>query len=104
MGAISSIIDTVADVVQSAVDVVSDVGSSVDDLVNDAIPGGWATVASVAVPGAGSAIAAANTLAQGGDIEDAIKSAATSAVIGSTFFTSNEADADCPVASVTVTE
>ena len=82
MGAVSSVVESVADVVESTVGAVSDVAGSIDDVVNDTIPGGWATVASVAVPGAGPAIAAANTLAQGGDIEDAIKSAATSAAIG----------------------
>ena len=48
MGAISSIVNTVSDVVSGAVDTVGDIGSKVDDFVNKEIPGGWGTVAAVA--------------------------------------------------------
>ena len=50
MGAVSSVVDTVSDVVGGAIDIVSDVGSAIDDAVNDVVPGGWVTVAAVAAP------------------------------------------------------
>jgi hypothetical protein len=82
MGAVSSVADAVSDIGQSVVDTVSDVGASVDDAVNDVIPGGWATVASVAVPTAAPYIVAANTLDKGGSLEDALTNAAISYGIG----------------------
>lgn len=50
MGAVSSVVDAVGDVVGGAVDVVKDAGSFIDDAVNDVVPGGWLTVAAVAAP------------------------------------------------------
>ena len=47
MGAVSSVVDTVSDVVGGAIDIVSDVGSAIDDAVNDVVPGGWVTVAEI---------------------------------------------------------
>lgn len=82
MGAVSSVVDAVEDIGEGVIDAVSDVGSAVDDAVNDVIPGGWATVASVAVPGAAPYIVAANTLDKGGSLEDALTNAAISYGIG----------------------
>lgn len=86
MGAVSSVVETVADTVTSAVedvvDTVSDVGSQIDDAVNDVVPGGWATVANVAVPGSGAVISAAKTLDEGGSIEDALTNAAVQYAVG----------------------
>lgn len=53
MGAVSSVVDTVSDVVGGAIDIVSDVGSAIDDAVNDVVPGGWVTVGAAAL-GAGA--------------------------------------------------
>jgi hypothetical protein len=79
----------VSSVVESVSDVVSDVGSSVtesladvDDTVNEEIPGGWATVASIAVPVAAPYIQAANTLDRGGSLEDAAKAAVIAQAAG----------------------
>lgn len=74
MGAVSSVVDTVADVVDAVaspiVDVVddaatsvSDVASNIDDFVNDEIPGGWVTVAAVTVPLVAPELFAAETAA-----------------------------------------
>jgi len=74
MGAVSSVVDTVADVVDAVaspiVDVVddaatsvSDVASNIDDFVNDEIPGGWVTVAAVTVPFVAPELFAAETAA-----------------------------------------
>ena len=86
MGAVSSVVETVADTATSAVEdvveTVSDVGSEIDDAVNDVVPGGWATVANVAVPGSGAVIAAAKTLDEGGSIEDALTNAAVQYAVG----------------------
>ena len=82
MGAVSSVVDTVADTVGGVVEAVGDVGSAIDDAVNDVVPGGWATVASIAVPTAAPYIVAANTLDQGGSLEDALTNAAISYVVG----------------------
>lgn len=82
MGAVSSVVDTVADTVGGVVEAVGDVGSSIDDAVNDVVPGGWATVASIAVPTAAPYIVAANTLDQGGSLEDALTNAAISYGVG----------------------
>jgi hypothetical protein len=73
-GIINEIIEAPSNIVSS----VSDVAAGVDDTVNEVVPGGWATVASVAVPVAAPYIQAANTLDRGGSLEDA----ATAAVIG----------------------
>lgn len=53
MGAVSSVVDTVSDVVGGAIDVVKDAGSFIDDAVNDVVPGGWVTVGAAAL-GAGA--------------------------------------------------
>lgn len=82
MGAVSSVVDTVADAVGGVVEAVGDVGSSIDDAVNDVVPGGWATVASIAVPTAAPYIVAANTLDKGGSLEDALTNAAISYGVG----------------------
>jgi len=88
--------DLVRSVGSGAEDIVRDVGSSVDDFVNDTIPGGWTTVASVAVPyaapyvtgaaltaGQAAALAAGTSatsgIVQGKDPEDILKSAALAA-------------------------
>lgn len=92
MGAVSSVVNTVADSVSGAVEAVGDVGSSIDDAVNDVVPGGWATVASFAVPGSGAVIAAAKTLDEGGSIEDALTNAAIQYAVGETFKGLNGAD------------
>jgi hypothetical protein len=82
----------VSSVVESVSDTVSDVGSSVtesladvDDTVNQEIPGGWATVVSVAVPVAApyvSATQAAVALDKGASLEDVAKNYAISQVAG----------------------
>jgi hypothetical protein len=90
--AVSSVGDAVSDVVQGAGDVLADV----DEFVGDTIPGGWTTVASIAVPyaapyvtgaaltaGQAAALAAATSATsgaiQGRDPEDILKSAALAA-------------------------
>lgn len=97
--AASSVGDAVSDVVQGAGDVLADV----DEFVGDTIPGGWTTVASVAVPylapelialqagtaavpltaGQAAAIAAGTSatsgIVQGKDPEDILKNAALAA-------------------------
>ena len=89
---VSSVGDVVSDVVQGAGDVLADV----DEFVGDTIPGGWTTVASIAVPyaapfvtgaaltaGQAAALAAATSATsgaiQGRDPEDILKSAALAA-------------------------
>jgi len=82
----------VSSVVESVSDTVSDIGSSVtesladvDDTVNQEIPGGWATVVSVAVPVAApyvSATQAAVALDKGASLEDVAKNYAISQVAG----------------------
>ena len=47
MGAVTSVVDTVKNVVGGAVDIVKDAGSFIDDTVRDVVPGGWTTVAAV---------------------------------------------------------
>lgn len=44
MGAVSSVVDTVSNVVGGAIDLVKDAGSFIDDTVRDVVPGGWVTV------------------------------------------------------------
>jgi hypothetical protein len=83
----------VSSVVESVSDVVSDVGSSVtesladvDDTVNQEIPGGWATVINVATAGQAapytSAAQAAIALDKGADLEDVAKNYAISQAAG----------------------
>jgi len=89
---VSSVGDVIGDVAQS----VGEFGADVDEFVNDTIPGGWATVAAVAVPyaapmitgaaltvGQAAALAAGTSAAtgiiEGKDPEDILKSAALSA-------------------------
>jgi len=82
MGAVSSVVETVADVVSSTVETVADVGSTIDDAVNDVVPGGWATVTNVVLPGSGAVLAAAKTLDEGGSIGDALTNAAIQYGVG----------------------
>jgi hypothetical protein len=104
--------DAVGDVVEVAVDVVSDVGEAVGNVVENALENPVATIATIAAiaaaPATGGAslnwipaINAANTLAQGGDFEDALKSAAISYVaqgvgnyVGSQFGTAAQYGTD----------
>jgi hypothetical protein len=76
-------VDIVGDVVDVAVDVVEDVADTVVSTVETALDNPIATIATVAAAATGQAylipyINGANTLAQGGDFEDALKSAAVS--------------------------
>ena len=84
MGAVSSVVDTVSDVVSGATDTVSDVvsgagdivsgavetvsdvGSKVDDFVNNEVPGGWATVAAVVGATTGLPVTGGETATGGG--------------------------------------
>ena len=75
---VSDVIDAGGDLVSSVSDAVADV----DDTVNQEIPGGWATVASIAVPVAAPYIQAANVLDRGGSLEDAAKAAVIGQVAG----------------------
>jgi hypothetical protein len=86
-----AVVDAVGDVVDVAVDVVEDVAETVGDVVENALENPVATIATIAAvaaaPATGGAslqwipaINAANTLAQGGDFEDALTSAAISYV------------------------
>ena len=75
---VSDIVDAGSDLVSS----VSDAAADLDDTVNEEIPGGWATVASVAVPVAAPYIQAANVLDRGGSLEDAAKAAVIGQVAG----------------------
>ena len=68
-GIINEIIEAPSNIVSSA----SDVLASVDDTVNEVVPGGWATVASVAVPTVAPYVQAANVLDKGGSLEDVAK-------------------------------
>jgi hypothetical protein len=81
-GGVSSIVESVSDAVSDVVSSASDVLASVDDTVNEVVPGGWATVASVAVPVAAPYIQAANVLDRGGSLEDAAKAAVIGQVAG----------------------
>jgi hypothetical protein len=83
----------VSSVVESVSDVVSDVGSSVtesladvDDTVNQEVPGGWATVVNVATAGQAapytSAAQAAVALDKGASLEDVAKNYAISQAAG----------------------
>ena len=78
---VSDVIDAGGDLISSA----SDVLASVDDTVNSAVPGGWATVASIAVPAAApyiQATQAAVALDKGASLEDVAKNYAISQVAG----------------------
>jgi len=84
-GGASSVVSSVADTVSNAVSNVSDALATVDDTVNSAVPGGWATVATVAAglpPEISSAVQATNTLAKGGSLEDVAKNLAVSQIGG----------------------
>ena len=70
-GIINEIISAPANLVSS----VSNAAADLDDTVNEEIPGGWVTVASIAVPVAAPYIQAANVLDRGGSLEDAAKAA-----------------------------
>lgn len=48
--AFSGAVESIGDLGQSVADVVSSAGVAVDNAVNDVVPGGWGTVAAVAVP------------------------------------------------------
>jgi hypothetical protein len=79
-----AVIDFAGDVVDVAADVIKDVADTVVDTVETALDNPIATIATVAAAATGQAylipyINGANTLAQGGDFEDALKSAAISA-------------------------
>lgn len=92
------IISGISDAGQSVVNFVSDAGVSIDNAVNDVIPGGWGTVAAVAVPyiapaalgvgalsAAQAAMVAAGTSAatsaiEGRSLEDTLKGAALAGV------------------------
>jgi hypothetical protein len=79
---VSSWVESVSNAVSDAVSSVSDAVADVDDTVNEEIPGGWATVASIAVPAAAPYIQAANTLDRGGSLEDAAKAAVIAQAAG----------------------
>jgi len=81
-GGVSSVVESVSDTVSNAVSSVSDALATVDDTVNSAVPGGWATVASIAVPVAAPYIQAANVLDKGGTPEDVLKNYALSQIGG----------------------
>ena len=76
--AVSSVGDVVSDVVQGAGDVLADV----DDFVGDTIPGGWTTVASVAVPYAAPMVTGAALTATQAAALAAGTSAASGAIQG----------------------
>jgi len=81
-GGVSSVVESVSDTVSNAVSSVSDALATVDDTVNSVVPGGWATVASIAVPAAAPYIQAANVLDKGGTPEDVLKNYAFSQIGG----------------------
>ena len=81
-GGVSSVVESVSNAVSDVVSSASDVLASVDDTVNSAVPGGWSTVVSVAVPAAAPYIQAANVLDKGGSLEDVAKNYAISQIGG----------------------
>lgn len=81
-GGVSSVVESVSNAVSDVVSSASDVLASVDDTVNSAVPGGWATVASVAVPAVAPYVQAANVLDKGGSLEDVAKNLAISQIGG----------------------
>jgi len=84
-GGVSSVVESVSNAVSDVGSSVSDVLASVDDTVNSAVPGGWGTVVSIAVPAAAPYVQAANAvnvLDKGGSLEDVAKNYAISQVAG----------------------
>ena len=85
-GGVSSIVESVSDVVSDAGSSVSDALADVDDTVNQEIPGGWATVVNVATAGQAapytSAAQAAVALDKGASLEDVAKNYAISQAAG----------------------
>lgn len=81
-GGVSSVVESVSNAVSDVASSASDVLASVDDTVNSAVPGGWATVASVAVPAVAPYVQAANVLDKGGSLEDVAKNLAISQIGG----------------------
>lgn len=81
-GGVSSVVESVSNAVSDVGSSVSDVLASVDDTVNEVVPGGWPTVASIAVPTAAPYVQAANVLDKGGSLEDFAKNYAISQVGG----------------------
>ena len=79
-GGVSSVVESVSNAVSDVGSSVSDVLASVDDTVNEVVPGGWVTVASIAVPAAAPYVQAANVLDKGGSLEDIAKNYAISQV------------------------
>ena len=95
---VGAVVDTAGDIVGGVVDTVEDVASDINSLVKEAVPGGWATVAAVALPGAGTAIGTAlglegaaatlagntviQTAASGGDLEEGLTKAGISTLVG----------------------
>ena len=81
-GGVSSVVESVSNAVSDVGSSVSDVLASVDDTVNEVVPGGWVTVASIAVPAAAPYVQAANVLDKGGSLEDVAKNYAISQIGG----------------------
>ena len=78
---VEQVFEAPAKLVESA----SDALATVDDTVNEVVPGGWATVASIAVPAAApyiQATQAAVALDKGASLEDVAKNYAISQVAG----------------------
>jgi hypothetical protein len=74
------IINDIIEAPGKAVESVSNTLADVDDTVNKEIPGGWTTVAAIAVPAYAPVISAGSVLVQGGSVEDALKAGAISGV------------------------
>ena len=85
-GGVSSVVESVSDVVSDVGSSVSDAVADVDDTVNQEIPGGWATVVNVATAGQAapyvSAAQAAVALDKGASLEDVAKNYAISQAAG----------------------
>lgn len=85
-GGVSSVVESVSDVVSDAGSSVSDALADVDDTVNQEVPGGWATVVNVATAGQAapytSAAQAAVALDKGASLEDVAKNYAISQAAG----------------------
>jgi hypothetical protein len=81
-GGVSSVVESVSNAVSDVGSSVSDVLASVDDTVNEVVPGGWPTVASIAVPAAAPYVQTANVLDKGGSLEDVAKNYAISQIGG----------------------
>jgi len=103
---VETVVDAAGDVVDFAVDVVEDAGKAIEKTVEKALDDPIATIATIAAVASGNPqlipyINGANTLAKGGDFEDAVKSAAISYVaqgageyVGDTLGTSLEYGTD----------